>query len=357
MGVRDALHMDHFMAIPRVSVFMPVYNGELYLKAAIESVLSQTYPHFEFVIINDGSKDGSKAIIQSYSDPRIRVIENSAPTGLMAVRNQGLRATQGEYIAPIDCDDLWHPQRLGKQVGFMDAHPAFAFVGSRAAYMDEKSQIKGISWRYGLPPQRIPPFLIFGNYFIHSSILMRKSMIPEDGYQVSTAEDYDLWVRMSRSGPIWSLPDVLVKYRVHAGGDTYRQAVLTNRTQQQIRKIYTAQLERLGINPTEEEIDIHCAINSKRFDSLAQLRQSAIWLFRIITSNKTSNIYNQNELTSVVVERWLISCFSALGFGFFYAVGVFFSINIPKKVLFISVLRYFPSFLRYLKNKELGKIG
>jgi glycosyltransferase involved in cell wall biosynthesis len=352
----DSFWMDDLMTIPRVSVFMPVYNGQQYLKEAIESVLSQTFAQFEFIILNDGSKDASKEIIDSYKDARIRRIENLLPSGLMAVRNQGLKAAGGEYIATIDCDDVWDAKKLEKQVEYMDAHPAFAFVGSRAAYIDEKSQIKGIAWRYKLTPKSIPPFLLFGNYFIHSSILLRRSMIPKEGYQASTAEDYELWTRLGRSGLSWSLPHVLVKYRVHAGGDTYRQAVLTNRMQEQIRKIYISQLQKMGLEPTEEELDIHSAISSKATNSLNSLKLSAVWLLKIIEGNRKTHMYDESALRKVIVERWLMSCFAASKLGFFRVVRAYFSFNISKIFLAFASFCCLFSFLRYLKNKDLGRI-
>lgn len=345
------------MTHPRVSVFMPVYNGQRYLQEAIESVLQQTYPHFEFLILNDGSIDASQAMIRSYTDVRIRYIENPTPSGLMHVRNQGLKAAKSEYIATIDCDDVWHPQRLEKQVEFMDTYPTFAFVGSRTAFIDEKGAIKGIAWRYRLSPQEIPPFLLFGNYFIHSSILMRRAMIPEGGYQATTAEDYELWVRMSQLGYIWSLPDVLVKYRVHTGSDTYRQAILSNRTQQQIQKIYIAQLKRLAIEPTEKELNIHCAIHAKKLTSINQLQQSAQWLFKIIKANKKVNVYEEKSLLKIVIEKWLIICFSSTKLGIFHVVSIYFCLNVSKNLLLVSPFRCFFSFFRYLKNKDLGKMS
>ncbi len=336
--------LDDFM---KVTVFMPVYNGEKYLDEAIQSVLNQTYPNFHFLIINDGSTDRSKQIISSYRDERIQLIHNQTPSGLKNVRNQGLQEAKGEYFAPIDCDDVWSPKKLEKQVEFLESHPEFSFIGSRAQFIDENGNIQGTLWRYTFSPKKIAPFLLFSNYFIHSSILIRRSKIPPEGYQATTAEDYDLWVRMSRLGPIWSLPHILVKYRVHTEGDTYRQAILSDRTQQQVRKIYLSQLQQLGIDPTPEELDLHTAICKR---TCTDLKKEAIWLSKLLEANRKSLLYDPNSLIQIILERWLMNCYSAKNF------KAYFSLNISKLKLFLAPLQFFVPFLRYLNNRDLGKL-
>src|SRR4029077_20706952 len=108
---------------PLVSVVMPVYNGERYLKEAIESVLFQTYKNLELVVVDDGSVDARKTIILSYSDSRIRLVENTKNSGIVFTRNKGLLAAQGEYIATLDCDDIALPDRIENQVNFLEKNP------------------------------------------------------------------------------------------------------------------------------------------------------------------------------------------------------------------------------------------
>lgn len=345
------------MSFPRVTVFMPVYNGEKYLNESIDSVLAQTFTDFELILLNDGSTDRSKTIIDSYRDPRILKIDNPRPSGLMAVRNQGLNAARAEYIAPIDCDDVWEPHKLEMQIAFLERQPKYPFVGSRSVFIDGEGKERGTVWRYDFPPEVVSPFLLFGNYFIHSSVVMRRSMIPKEGYQATTAEDYDLWARMSRSGPIWSLPETLVKYRVHIEGDTFRQAVLADRTQQQVRKIYLAQLQQLGLDPTTEELELHYTLGNRKFVSLEQLAEGGKWLCRIAAENNKRSLYDAKALQRVVVERWLISCFSAKQFGLMRVLRTYFALGLHKIVLIYSPFLYLRSFLRYLKNKDLGKLA
>ena len=106
--------------MPKLTVFMPVYNGEKYLKGAIESILKQTFRDFEFLIINNASTDRSVEIIESYKDPRIKLLHNDVNKGLVASRNRGFKESQTEFIALLDCDDIAHHQRLELQIKFLE---------------------------------------------------------------------------------------------------------------------------------------------------------------------------------------------------------------------------------------------
>ena len=116
---------------PRISVVMSVFNARRYVARAIGSILDQTYREFEFLIINDGSTDGSEEVIRSYTDPRIRRFDHPNK-GLAASLNRGILLSQGEYIARMDADDIALPTRLERQVRFLDEHPACVVVGTAA---------------------------------------------------------------------------------------------------------------------------------------------------------------------------------------------------------------------------------
>ena len=110
---------------PKVSLIMKVYNGEAYLKEAINSILNQTYQDFEFIIIDDGSFDRSPDIVRQYTDERIRFLQNEQNMGLCATQNKAIQAARGEYIAVMDCDDISYKTRLEKQVAFLDTNPEY----------------------------------------------------------------------------------------------------------------------------------------------------------------------------------------------------------------------------------------
>ena len=124
--------------MPKVSVVMPAYNAEAYIGAAMESILSQSFGDFEFLILNDCSTDGTEAIIQSYDDPRIVYIKNEKNMGVAATLNKGLAAAQGEYIARMDADDFSLPQRFEKQVAYLDAHPEVVVLGTQVQFFSDR---------------------------------------------------------------------------------------------------------------------------------------------------------------------------------------------------------------------------
>lgn len=204
--------------MPKVSVLMSVYNGERYLRQAVESILAQTFADFEFIIIDDCSNDLSGSIINSYSDPRIVSVRNEINLGLTGSLNAGLEIVRGEYIARMDCDDVSLPERLGKQVSFMDSHPEVGVCGAWAKDIDEAGRV--IADR----PTRIGELADYYYWIpspvIHPSAMIRAALLKRLRYDhnLRYAQDYDLWLRIVKTGyKLASMPEHLLQYRVHAG--------------------------------------------------------------------------------------------------------------------------------------------
>ena len=207
-----------------VSVVLPVYNGAQYLREAIDSILQQTHRNLELIIINDGSKDGSQEIINSYSDLRIRAFEQSN-VGLAATLNKGISLAQGPWIARQDQDDVSFPDRLAKQVHFMNAHPGCAMVGT-AAQIWVDDAVSDRFHRHPCSSEELLAGLIFYNYFVHSSVMMNKVIVEKMGGYTTDPnrqppEDYELWSRIARQYPVANLPEVLLAYR-EVGGSMSR---------------------------------------------------------------------------------------------------------------------------------------
>jgi glycosyltransferase involved in cell wall biosynthesis len=213
--------MDKIVKEPKVTVLMAVYNGGKYLKPSIESILSQSFKDFEFLIINDGSTDGSQAVIESYAkkDDRIRLISR-ANKGLIASLNEGLKKARGEYIARQDADDISVPLRLGKEVAYLDSHPSVALVGSNYAHIDTKGKKTGTITNIFTHPDDLKTALISCNQYGHGSVMMRRSIFKKSGYyeDVLHAEDYDLWARISRVADVANIEEPLYLWRKHEAG-------------------------------------------------------------------------------------------------------------------------------------------
>ena len=201
---------------PLVSVVLPVFNGEAYLKAAVESILSQSYINLELIVIDDGSADNSFQILNGVKDARAQLAGHSN-RGLAATLNKGIELARGEYIARQDQDDLSFPDRLAKQVAYMDSHPECALVGAWAQIM-EGDRLTDRYHRHPACPSELRYQLLFNNPFVHSSVLLRKSALEAvGGYSTDRTrqppEDYELWSRLSRHGEVANLPEVLLYYR------------------------------------------------------------------------------------------------------------------------------------------------
>ncbi|MEW6455193.1 MAG: glycosyltransferase [Acidobacteriota bacterium] len=210
---------------PLVSVVMSVYNGENYLEKSIESILYQTFRNFEFIIINDGSTDSTGAILTRYQkiDKRIFVF-NQENQGVIASLNRGCHLSKGKYIARMDADDISLPERLQKQVEYMELHPEIDFLGTSMELIDQnRIPLKKLC----LPtmPGLIRWCLLFENCMSHASVMMRRSIIEKVGlYHIEAqhAEDYDLWTRASFKTKLANLPEVLLCHRIGVNNITSR---------------------------------------------------------------------------------------------------------------------------------------
>jgi len=197
---------------PLVTVLMPVYNAERFLREAIDSILQQTLSYFEFLIIDDGSTDNSVAIIKSYGDARIRFIQNEKNLGISATLNRGLELASCELIARMDADDISYPERLQKQYNFFETNKDVALLSTWAREVSETGEpVYTARWRQ--------PFfyynLTFECWIYHPTVMYRRSAVLDVGaYSTPYSEDYDLWWRLSRKYKIDNLSEVLVDYRL-----------------------------------------------------------------------------------------------------------------------------------------------
>lgn len=210
-----------------VSVVMAVFNGEAYLREAIDSILNQTLNNFEFIIINDCSTDTSGDIIKTYDDKRIVFLQNNVNIGLAASLNKGIAAASGKYIARMDADDVSLPNRLAKQVDYLDKHENVVVLGTSAEFID----ILGEKICTYFPPtvDEIMRTVFPGSPFIHPSVIFRKAVFVEAGQYPAHmrygGEDPILFGRMAKYGQIANLSEALIKYRLVPGAMSRKPAV------------------------------------------------------------------------------------------------------------------------------------
>jgi len=194
----------------KVSVLIPVYNGEEYVRDAIQSTLDQTYEDFEIIAIDDGSTDNTYQILKEYSkkDPRVKIYKQNNQ-GLTKTLNKGILLAKGEYIARLDADDYSRSDRLEHQVKFLDNHPEYGMVGS---YVTEIYPEETIRVTKPTEDNEIKKSLIKSCIISHSTVMVRRWIIAEEQYneKFETSQDYDLWIRIGKMHKISILPLFLV---------------------------------------------------------------------------------------------------------------------------------------------------
>ena len=217
----------HENQTPMVTCLLPVFNGEKYLRAAIDSVLAQTYADFELLIINDQSTDGTEAIVRSYTDPRIRLLNTPERMRLVPSLNYGIQIARGRYVARMDADDISHPERFRYQVELMERNPDLAVLGTDiVVFSDDPSRGR----RPMAPPTehwQIRFEFIRNCCIYHPTVMLRKSVFadfPAYDPQFSMSEDYELWLRLTRKYRAANVNRALLFYRKHSGSVSQKQA-------------------------------------------------------------------------------------------------------------------------------------
>ena len=204
---------------PLLSVIMPVYNGEEHLSECIESILSQTFIDFEFIIVDDASTDNTPQLLKEFAmkDARINIVTHSVNQKQTVAANTACKYTKGKYIARMDADDIALPNRFLKQITFLEENIQIGLLGSWVDIIDNNGTLLKV-WRTHHTNNYLGWNLLFGASFAHSSIMMKRDCIEQVGlYQLHQAEDYDLWSRLSRITLVANLPVVLQQKRVWSG--------------------------------------------------------------------------------------------------------------------------------------------
>jgi glycosyltransferase involved in cell wall biosynthesis len=208
---------------PKITVLLPVYNCELYVQTAVESILNQSYTDFEFLIIDDASTDTTVSIIKKIDDSRIQLIEKPVNSGYTNSLNYGLQLAKGEYIARMDGDDISYPERFAKQIAYLEAHPEVVVCGT--GY-----KIIGNDKRITIPEghEAIKIGLLWGNCISHPSVMIRKKVLDDYAIQYDVtrepAEDYAIWVRLLSLGKLHNLQEVLLEYRLYGNQVSQKRA-------------------------------------------------------------------------------------------------------------------------------------
>lgn len=230
---------------PKISVLMSAYNSEEYIRESIDSILSQTLTDFEFIVINDGSSDSTRSIIESYKDKRIKLINNERNLGLAGSLNLGISIAKGKYLVRMDADDISMPERFQKQFSFMEQNQDVDVCGSFYETFGQNS------FKQTLPTtdKHIRAMLFFYNCIAHPTVILRTETVVNNLIRYNDSyiyvQDYELWCRMIDTLRFANISEILLKYRTYDRGKGHEAR---NRlVNEALDSIFEQNLEKIGI--------------------------------------------------------------------------------------------------------------
>lgn len=282
---------------------MPVYNAEKYLNEAIESILNQTFTDFEFLIFNDGSIDKSCEIITSYNDKRIKFFNYNKNLGLIKHLNEGIRISEGKYIARMDADDISLPQRLEKQLEFLESNPEIGICSCSIRIFGTKEEIL----YYPKDDNNIKIKMLNNSSISHPSAILRSDLIKSTSLKFDEnyihTEDYKFWLELLKYTKAYNIPEILYLYRYHDENVTLTNKELISINKIKIQKNYIEYLTSTEYNQ-EEAFLIIDAINNPW-----SINSSFIFIteqfLKIIHFNKTALFFSNQFIIKELSTRWI----------------------------------------------------
>lgn len=299
---------------PTVTVLMAVRNGFPYLSDSIDSILSQDFADFEFIIVDDGSTDSTPAILtdKAAADPRVRVRRNDVNLGLPASLNVGLRYARGKYVARMDSDDIALPFRLSRQIEYLEMHPKVFLVGSQTENIDEAGARICIN-RCPSDPDMVCRQLSEGNCIPHPTIVFRREEGVAYREKFLYAQDYDFYLRLLAAGRrMANHPEVLLKYRVNAGSISESKRMAQLYYERMAREFYR---QRLATGEDDYASLPESAIGDDAFremfprEALEAEIHDAMSTGRFAEARKAIREYGSRYGVSMRFVRWFMASF------------------------------------------------
>jgi len=293
--------------VPRVSVIIPVYNVASYIEATITSVLAQTFTDFELLVLDDCSTDGTAAVVQGISDPRIHFIQNARNLGRAGTDNAALPHVRGEFIAKMDGDDICHPERLARQVTYLTQHPDINVVGSWMQNFGASTYLN----RYPADAADAQVLTLFTLPTGNPSVMLRATLFRDQGLQydedLRQSEDYDFFARYLRQLRIHTLPEALIRYRVPP--DAGKKRILTERATV-ADEVRERLLREWGVTYSARELYVHQAISMLGLETPVLLTEVEAWLHKLLHHNEAHPLFEPEALRRGLGERWFEACYT-----------------------------------------------
>lgn len=295
-------------ADPSITVLMPLYNGERYIRQAIESILCQTWRDYELLIIDDGSRDAGPDIISTIQDERIVLLRNPSNMGVAATLNRGLEVARGRYIARMDADDISLPDRLERQVRFMDKHPDVGISGGWVRLFGGGE----LPYTCRVPTDRhaVAAYMLFENALWHVTAIMRRDVLSRASLYYdpvfSRSEDYDLWTRAGQHFALANIDQISVRVRRH------KESVTRSNWEEMTKQTEIIQerlLQKIGLKLTSSELAFHHRVGrGYRLEIPEHVNQAEKWLLRLLSANQQTLVYDEISLKQVIGKVWFRVC-------------------------------------------------
>jgi glycosyltransferase involved in cell wall biosynthesis len=279
---------------PLISVILPVYNCEKYINQCIDSILCQTYPNFELLIIDDCSTDNTVNLIQEYKDERIKLTIKEKNSGYTDSLNWAISIAKGEYIARMDGDDISMPTRFEEQLKIMEANPKIIVCGTNAKVINTQRVLLKAEF-----DQDLKLALFDSNPFIHPSVMIKKSIFNKTLYDklMEPAEDFDLWCKISTFGEFYNVQKTLLAYRIHSNNIS----VTNNKKQIEVYiSIKTVFFKELNYNTTLFSDDLIKKYFIGNKTNNLEFKNLLLWFIELKKANKRIKKYDNKKFNTKI---------------------------------------------------------
>ena len=295
---------------------MPLYNTAPFVRAAVESVLAQTFADFELLVVDDASTDGGPEQVEALGDSRVRLLRTPGQGGPAAARNRGLAEARGRHVAFFDSDDVAAPAMLAELLAFLQSHPEYRMAAGWLETIDGQGRATGAPEGYRDRPEKLSATMLFRNCLPTSTLLMDRRCLEGARFDetLTIASDFDLWARLAVAHPAAVLPRKLAQYRCHSQNITHRKQALAAEC---LERIFRRQLGRLGVKASAEEHALHRQLAQLTIGTTKEtVGAIESWLLKLAEANAKSAVYPVKAFCETLADQWYSACHSACGHGF-----------------------------------------
>jgi len=293
---------------PGITVLLPVSGAAMHLAEAIDSILGQTFADFELLLIDDGADEEARKLIGRYGDPRIRLLRHETRGDAAGTLAEAVGQARGGYVAFMAPDGVAHPERLARQVAFLDAHPDHAAVSAWVDWIDEGGRRKRIK-RKPVAADEVAARRLFRSGIEHVASLARTAVLREHAGagSIEGSANFDLWARIAAHRKLSNLPEILLTRRRTGAAAEDPELRRTERG-----AVYGLQLAELGIAFTDDDLDRHFLLRRMRKERFspdnAYLAWAEAWLRNLQSANARARAYPEPVFSEVLGTYWVKAC-------------------------------------------------